>query len=99
MSRDELERVTKWRARRLRRSAQTGPPSQLTEVPRRNESVSSLVARSAADQDALVCPLLLDAVLVRTYLRAERVECRESLSDRQPGEFHELHELARVVSE
>jgi hypothetical protein len=81
----------KWRARRIRGSTHVGPPSQLTEVPRRDESVSSLVPRSAADQAALVCPLLLDPVLVRTDLRAERVECRESLGDRQPGEFHELH--------
>lgn len=61
-----------------------------TEMSRCDESVASLVPRTAADEDALVLPFLLDPILVGARCRAERVQRCECLRDRQAGEFHQL---------
>lgn len=45
-------------------------------MPRGNESVTTLVARSAAHEHALVCAFLLDAVRVVRQRGTERVQVR-----------------------
>ena len=70
-----------------------------TEVPRRDEPVAALVARPAADEDALVVALALDAVGVLVEPRSERVQLGDGLGDREAGELHELLRPMRLSSE